>query len=321
MKKIMSTLMVSSLLGVVTLVFFNRRDGVKKNSKVDAVNTPADLSLKGWKRALNETKTALKNKDLGTLAAALAYYGTFAFFPSLVALISIYSLIISPEQLAATITTAEAYLPQDIASLVASQLSNLTERPQASIIAASVSIALALFASSGGVQNLIKATNKAYDVEETRGFVKLRLVSVAFTLAGIVIAVPILSLLVLRSDFLTNVGVPEELSIVISVVRWLLIIIIISITLAAIYRYGPNRADAKWQWVSWGAGAATIIWAAGSALFFYYLQNFANYQESYGVFAGIIALMLWFNLSAFIILLGAEVNHRLERQVSETTLR
>ncbi len=319
MRKQSTVIIISSLVKVITRLFFKSYHKLTKaTEKQLKVSDPTDIPLSGWKMALKETRLALKNKELGTLSAALAYYGTFAFFPSLVAFISIYSLVISSEQLVATTAIIDQYLPRDIASLITSQLTKLIERPQANIIAAVVSIALALFAASGGVQNLIKATNKAYDVEETRSFVKLRIVSLCFTLAAVVLTIPIFGLLVLRSDFLVNFGVPDQLTILLSAIRWLLIITIISIVLAAVYRYGPNRQNARWQWVSWGAVAATILWAAGSAVFFYYLQNFANYQESYGIFAGIIALMLWFNLSALVILLGAEVNHRLELQTTPT---
>lgn len=281
--------------------------------------SPVSLPLSSWKRALKETVSALQNKSLTVWSAALAYYGTFAFFPSLVAFIAIYSLVISQQQLEATILAAEVYLPKDIAGLVTSQLNTLSENPTANIVAATLSIALALFGASAATQNLIKATNLAYDVRDGRNFIKQRLLGIAMVLAGILLALPLLGLLILQSDFLSAWGAPQWVVAAFPFVRWVLLALIVTVVLAAIYRYIPNRANPRWQWVSWGATAATIIWLAGSAAFFYYLQSIANFQESYGIFAGIIALMLWLNLSAFIILLGAQVNHRLESQTSAVT--
>jgi membrane protein len=103
------------------------------------------------------------------------------------------------------------------------------------------------------------------------------------------------------------------------VLRWVLIVAIMAVALATFYRYGPDRKNAKWQWVSWGAAAAIIIWLIGTLLFFFYAQNFGSFGENYGVVAGLIILMTWFNLSAFIFLLGAQVNHGLERQTAKTT--
>lgn len=318
MQKIAKNIIIGSIVGA-TVAGSLLSQAKKHDSQLESKETPKDLSWAAWKRVLVETKNALKDKELGMLAAALAYYGTFSFFPTLVAFISIFSLIISPDQLAATITAAESYLPRDIAIVVASQLTRLTEQPQASLIAAGVSIAIALWGSSGGVQNLLKATNHAYDVEETRSFVRLRLISAAFVLGGFLLALPMLGLLVLKGNFLVAFGAPEWTEILVNIARWVVVVTVVSVALAVIYRYGPDRKDPKWQWVSWGAIAATLIWALGSALFFFYLQNFADYQASYGVFAGIIAMMLWLNLSSLIILVGAVVNHRLEEQTEAVT--
>lgn len=314
MGKTVRNIVIGSAVGVVILAVLGYQNAGKNR-----IDSPADLSVRGWKNALKETWAALKSKDLATFAAALAYYGTFAFFPTLVAFISIFSLVISQEQLTATVAATEAYLPADIASVISSQLEALAQRPRASLVAAIIAIGIALFGASTGVANLLKALNHAYGVSEDRGFIKQRLVSLLFLLGGFVVALPLLGLLIVRSDVFVAYGAPEWSVWVVSVLRWVVVTLIIAVALAVTYRYGPNRHDPKWQWVSWGAAAATLIWLAGSALFFFYLQNFANYQATYGIFAGIIAFMLWLNVSAFIVLLGAEVNHRIERQADAAT--
>lgn len=286
----------------------------KKKPTLMKTNNPAKLPLGRWKDALLETKNAIKDKDLTTLATSLAYYGTFAFFPTLAAFIAGYSLAVSPEQLTNTVTTAERYLPPEIADVISSQLTALTKQENASLIAAIISISIALFAASGGMQNMIKNLNKAFNVEETRGFIKTRLISIALMLAGIITLFPLLALLALNANALNFLGAGSVMVMIVPVLRWVLVAIIVTIALAVLYRFGPNRKQPTFEILSWGAAIATIIWLIGTALFSFYLQKLSNFQESYGVFAGIIAMLLWFNLSAFIILLGAIINYRLEKK-------
>jgi membrane protein len=99
------------------------------------------------------------------------------------------------------------------------------------------------------------------------------------------------------------------------------LILIVALFLAVFYRYGPNRETPYWQWVSWGSVLASVLWLGVTALFFVYARYFADFSDSYSVFAGIIVLMTWLNLTAFIVLLGAEVNNRLEKQTSEATTK
>jgi membrane protein len=280
--------------------------------KPKPVPTPRKLSIRDWKEALKETKDALSNKNLPILAAGIAYFTTLAFFPMLAAAVALAAFIIEPQQLQSVVHDISAYLPKDIASLVGTQLTNLSKNEGGSLWIAIFAIAISIFSASSATQNLITATNTAYGVDETRGFIKLKLISFGLTLGTLLFGFVLIPVLIVTSDFLTQIGVPEAAAQSIIYLRWIVVLILITVALAVFYRYGPDRKNPKWQWVSWGATAATIIWLIGTALFFFYAQNFAKFSESFGVFAGIIVLMTWFNLSSLIFLVGAEVNHRLE---------
>ena len=282
-------------------------------------SNPLELSKTDYKAALSETKSALQDKNLPMLAAGVAFFATLAFFPTLAALVSIFSLAADPQQLQNAVQAAEAFLPRDLAELINTQLRASAGRPAANLFAAILAIAIALWSASSGTQNLIKATNEAYDVDESRGFVKLKLISIVLVLAGVVVGIPLIFLVALQGEWLIALGAPTWLANSFLVLRWVLIAVLMSVALAAFYRYGPDRRDAKWQWVSWGAAAAIVIWLIGTLLFFLYAQNLGNFSKSYGIFAGIIVLMTWFNLSAFIFLLGAQVNHRLETKTARST--
>jgi membrane protein len=284
-----------------------------------AATSPQHLSKRDWKRALKETMSALGDKNIPMLAAGVAFFSTLAFFPALAAFISVFSLVADSDQVLAAIKVAEMYLPKEMAGLVNVQLTASTHHQAANVIAAVLATALALWGASGGVQNLINAVNAAYDIKDSRGFVKLKLISLGLVVGGILLGSPLLFLLVVRADWLMAIGTPGWLASSFLVIRWVIITILMVIGLAAFYRYGPDQKKTKWVWVSWGAVAAIIIWLLGTLLFFFYAQNFGSFSENYGVFAGIIVLMTWFNLSAFVVLLGAQVNHRLEAQTVVST--
>lgn len=322
-------LATGALFGVgVTTAILRNRDSItqklqsfteERSAKDDDATSPTELSKTDWKAALKETKTALGDKNIPMLAGGVAFFATLSFFPMLAAFVSIFSLIADPQQLQNAILAAEAYLPGELGTLINTQLRATSGQQTANLIAAIVAIAIALWGASSGVQNLIKATNEAYDVEESRGFIKLKLISIALVLAGIIVGMPLLFLIAVQGEWLTALGAPEWLANSFLISRWVIIAILMTVALAAFYRYGPDRKDAKWQWVSWGAAAAILIWLLGTLLFFFYAQNFGNFSKNYGVFAGIIVLMTWLNLSAFIFLLGAQVNHRLEAKTAKST--
>lgn len=296
-----------------------RRRSTSAEPNNQNADSPPELPGSAWKRALLETKNALRDKSLPMSSAGIAFFTTLSFFPLLAAAAAIAALVIDPGQIAHIMNSLDAYLPKDLASLVGTQLQTLAHKQASNIIVAIFAILLSLYSASAATQNLIKATNYSYDVTETRSFIKMKLISLALTLGGLVLGFALIALLLISGAFLRGVGLPDSIAIAITWLRWPLIVLILTIILAAFYRYGPNRRDPKWQWVSWGAAAATIIWLLGTALFFIYAQNYGNFGRSYGIFAGIVILMTWLHLSAFIFLLGAEVNHRLEQQTDSRT--
>jgi membrane protein len=121
-------------------------------------------------------------------------------------------------------------------------------------------------------------------------------------------------LLTIRTDLLSLLRVPEDLATILLFARWPLLIVLVTIGLSILYRYGPNRKKPRWQWLTWGALIATVVWLIITVVFFIYVQNFANFASTYSVFAGIIIAMMWLNYSATAIILGAQINHRLEKK-------
>ena len=281
--------------------------------------TPREFTLKDWKNALVETKNAIRSKRISILAAGVAYFLTFAVFPAIAAMVAVLSFVLSESQLTAAVKAFETFLPTDIANLISTQLAAALENPSSSALIVIFGILIALFSLSGAVSNSIKATNSIYEVSEMRRFVSLRLISTGFIVAAGIITIIVVSLLVLNETFLVSIGVPQWVAWTILVVRWVIIAAVVTVGLAAFYRYAPNRKNPHWQWVTWGSLIATLLWLIGTTLFFIYARFFAHYTEAYSVFAGIIVLMIWLNLTSFAVLLGAAINFKLENQTRAKT--
>lgn len=290
-------------------------DGVIKPT----ADNPTELNWRDWRRALIETKNAIGNNNLGILAAGIAYFSTLSFFPMMVALVSITTLFIKPDQLQGLVEAANTYMPKDIASLVTTQLTNLVDKPNVSLLASVIAVLVALWGISGAVENMVKALNVSYELKETRNFIKMKLTSIALTFGAIVALGSTIILLGVSEPWLVSLGLPLWLAVSIGVVRWLVLVAVIMVSLAVLYRYGPNSPNPKWQWVSWGAVVATILWMLATVAFFVYARYFADFSDAYSLFAGIIVLMTWFNLSAMTFLIGAEVNHHLETKTKNPT--
>lgn len=307
---------IGSLLdGVIAkLESLEKRLGIKPPAE-----DPTQLRWKYWRQALLQTKKAIGDKNLGILAAGVAYFATLSFFPLMVALVSISAFFIKPDQFQDIVAAANIYLPKDIASLITTQLTNLIDKPSVSLVAGIIAILIALWGISGAVENLVKALNTAYGVRETRNFFTMKLTSLSLTAGTVVLLLIFIPMMGITEDWLAGLGVPGYLVMFLSIVRWLLLIGIIMLVLAVLYRYGPNRQNPKWQWVSWGAIAATVLWLLATIAFFVYARYFAHFSDSYSLFAGIIVMMTWFNLSALTFLIGAEVNHNLEKQTNADT--
>lgn len=292
----------------------------KESEDKELASSPVDLSWKSWRKALLETKDAIGSKNISMLSAGIAYFGVLAFFPLMAAIVAIAGLAVQPDKIQEMAATASQYVPSDIHKLLVTQLENATGKTASNALVAVVGVGLSIFSVSGAIGNIMNALNIMYGAKETRNFIRQKLTSILLTVGMILVMIVLVPLLFAGGDFLKWLGLPGIFVAVFSYMRWVLLGGLMMTSLAVLYHFGPDRQPRPdWQWVSWGAIMATLVWIAGSALFFVYLQYFANFSNSYSLFAGLIALMTWLNLSSFIILLGAEINHRLERRTAKPT--
>jgi membrane protein len=177
-------------------------------------------------------------------------------------------------------------------------------------------LGLALWSANAGMKAIIDALNVVYEEDEKRGFIKLTLVSLAFTLGAIAAVLLSVGAIVVVPLVLAHFGLESMAANLVSILRWPLLLLMVMTGLALLYRFGPSRRKPKWQWVSVGSIFATLAWLGGSALLSWYLANFANYNATYGSLGAAIGLMMWMWMSSIVVLFGAELNSEIEHQTA-----
>ena len=285
-----------------------------------AADTPREIPAAGWRDVLWRVKDAMSKDNLSLVAAGVAFYALLAIFPAIAALVSIYGLLADPQTVEQQLAATSQVLPEDARSIIEEQLTRVTAGASAALsLGAIVSLLLALWSANKGTQSLITALNIVYHEEEKRSFVWLTLISLGLTLGIILFLIIGLAAIAVMPALFGNLGLPEDIRRLASWLRWPILGIGFVIALSVFYRLAPSRDEARWRWVSWGAVLATVLWLIGSALFSWYVANFGSYNETYGSIGAVVVLMMWFWLSALIVLLGAELNAEMEHQTERDT--
>jgi membrane protein len=276
-----------------------------------------------WRDVLSRTWSEASDDNVGFLAAGVAFYAFLAFVPLLASAVLVYGLVADPQTVAEHIGKLFATLPRDAASLIADQLKSLTGSPQSSKgWGLAFALLLALYGASKGASGIVTALNIAYEVKETRSFLRTSLLSLAMTLGGllvILLAVAVISVTAAVESLLPGAsGIVHFLA---QALSWLVAAAAVSVALALAYRYAPNRPGATWRWITPGSAAAALLWLLASLGFGLYVSHFAHYNATYGSLGGVIVFLTWLNLSAYILITGGELNSELEKAQEEEAKR
>jgi membrane protein len=281
---------------------------------------PGEIPPRGWFAILRRVKAEVKEDNVTLLAAGVAFYAMLAIFPAIIAVVTVYGMVADPNQIESQVGEFAERLPAGADELLTEQLRNVTQAGRQSLsIGLAVSLLAVLWAASGGVQGLVKGLNLVYDERESRGFLKLRGLSLLLTLGAIVVAVVALALITVFPAVIDDLGLGQAGELAASIARWVVLALLVLVALAVVYRLAPDRASPRWRWVSWGAVVALVVWLLGSVGFSWYVDNFGKYNQTYGALASVIVLLLWLFLSAFAVLLGAELDAETERQTARDT--
>jgi membrane protein len=276
---------------------------------------PAQVPAKGWKDVAARVKAEVKEDRVSLLSAGVAFYSLLALVPALAALISLYGLVGDPAQVQKRVTDLMGAAPKEARQLVTSQAKSIIEGSGGKVgLGLAVSILLALWSASSGMSHLVEAINLAYDEGEGRGFVKRRALALGLTIGGVVFVLLAIVVIAVLPAALAQSSVPSVVRVAVSVLRWPVLGVLLLTALGVLYRVAPDRDDPRWAWVSPGAIVATVLWLVGSILFSIYTANFGKYNETYGSLGAVVIVMLWLLLTAFAVIVGAELNSEVERQ-------
>lgn len=292
-------------------------DSARGDDRGRQAESPSDVPSRGWLDILTRTKEEIAKDNLSIVAAGVAFYSFLAFVPALGAVIALYALISDPAQVAKHIESLAGIMPGEILPLLREQMTRLAEENQAAGVSALLSILLAIYGSSKAATALIQGLNITYDEEEKRGFFKLQGIALLLTLGavvGAIVAIFLVAVLPTVIDFLNLPSVAGWL-------RWPILIGGFMFALAVLYRYAPSRDEPQWKWVSWGAAVATGLWVLGSAAFSLYVSTMGNYDKTYGSLGTLVVFLFWLFLTAFVVLIGAELNSEMERQTAKDTTK
>jgi membrane protein len=268
-----------------------------------------------WKRVGYYVKDSVSEDHLTIVAPGVAFYLMLGLIPGIAALISIYGLVADPEQVQEHFQAIAGGMPEEARTLLSEQMERIAGDTTSAGLGAIVGIALALWSGSQAVSAFMEGLNITYNRDETRGTVKRIAVRLALTLMALVLGLLAIGVLVVMPPLLNALPLGDTGTALLSLARWPLLLLVGIFGLALLYRYAPDRGDdASFRWITWGSAIAAVLWVAGSALFSLYVSNFGEYNETYGALGAVVILLLWLLITAFVFLLGAEVDAALEQE-------
>jgi len=282
---------------------------------------PTEIGKPGWKEIGGRVKEQVRTDNLTLLAAGVAFYAMLGLFPALIALVTIYGLVADPATIERHVESmVEAVGPAG--EVIGGQMEAIGQASSGALGFGLVASLLGvLWTASAGMHGLIRAINIAYDEPESRSFIRQRGLALVMSLAAIVFVIVAIFLIGVVPVVVGFLGLGTVGQILAEVGRWVVLAGAVVLAVSAIYHFAPDRDPARWRWVTPGAIAAGLLWLVGSALFSVYVVNFGSYNETYGALGGVIVLLLWLFLTAFTVLLGAEINAEMELQTAKDTTK
>lgn len=248
-------------------------------------------------------------RNLGLVAAGVAFYAMFALFPALGAVVSVWSWLADPVALQSYMDVAGGFIPPEAFGLINTQVEALVRSSGEQIgWRTGISLAVALWSTRAGLASVVQGLNAIY-ASPSRSGVRQVAVAMGLTLAVLGMAIAALTTIVVIPVLLAFLPLGPVEGRIVAGLPWAATFLLVLATLGLVYRFGPNTgAEHRASWITPGAGLAALLWAAASLGFSVYLANFGSYNRVYGSLGAVVALLMWFYLSAYAVLLGAALN-------------
>lgn len=276
-----------------------------------AVTKAADIPRSRLQR-INDigrrVKTRIKDHNLAVVAAGIAFWGLLAIPAVLTAVLSIYGLVADEADVESQIEGNLDALPDEAREIITGQLESVAGASGGGLaVGVVVGLVLALWTSSGAIAKVIATLNTIWGVPEDRKFLKLRGLALGITLGSIVFVAGAAFLLAVMPAVLSEVGLADAGRWLLNAGRFPALLVLMAAGLAILYWVGPNRTT-RYRPLTWGAVLATLLWVVVSGAFSVYTARFGSYNETYGTLGAIVILLMWLFLTAFVVLIGAEID-------------
>lgn len=282
---------------------------------------PRGLSRAAWWAILKRVWANNGRHNLNLLSASIAFFAFLSFVPLLGALVMTYGLVANPATVATHMRFVIDLVPADAARLIYDQLVHQTEAAaEKKGLGLLIALLVSLYGASRAASAITAALNIIYEQEDRRGFLRGSLVDAGLVAAAVVVGVvgiAAASMLSFAQQLTETTGLAGAF--LVQVLTWTVASSLCSLTLAAMYRFAPCRADARWRWLSLGAICATLLWVVATMGFGVYAANFGHYDTTYGSLGAVVVLLMWFYVSAYAVLLGGLINAETERQTAVDT--
>jgi membrane protein len=282
-------------------------------------SSPYRLSPSDWRAAFKGTFKEFLADDCLGLAQQIAFSSLLAFFPSVILLVGLLG-VIGPGAYDSLVNLLDSVAPKAVLDAINLAKKSSANDSTASAIALTVGVIGALWAATGATSSIVKAVNRAFDLEETRPFWKVRLLALGLVVLIGLVTAGVFVLIVfggpLGEAIANRADLGREFTVVWNALRWPIAFGGILLSNGAVYWLAPDRTPRSWKWLTPGSLLAALLWLAVSALFALYTSYSSSYNRTYGSLAGAIILLLWLYYSAVALLLGAELNAELERRAA-----
>ena len=267
------------------------------------------MNLKEIWRFLRDLMAAIGKDQIGLISAGIAFYGLLSLFPGIAAIMALGGLLTAPIALVAQMQQVGSLMPPEAAKIILDQATEIAGSAKGGLgVTAAVGIGLSIYSASNAVGALIIGIHVAAGEVDDRGMVRRFL----FTLVMTVVAVPLALLALFSTVVLPAVLAALHVGTVgvwlAGLVRWPIIGAIAACGLGLFYRLSIRHRLPRPRWITPGAILSIVLWVVGSILFSIFVQNFAHYNQTFGTLGGLVSLLMWMWLSAYIVLLGEEVN-------------
>ncbi len=268
-----------------------------------------------WWEPLARVRRQVMEDRVPLLAAGVAFHAMLALFPALIALTSVYGLLADPHRVQQELVRLDGLVPGTVRGLIRQELGSIIgSSPETLTAGLIVAVLVTVWAASNGVNGLVRAVNLAHNRTDSRPFWRRRLLALALTVGGMALLVAVLGLTALAPALLAVLHLEPIRQVALRWLRWPVLAVMVFTALCALYRWAPDRTVADWRGIRLGATVAAGLWLTASALFSLFVSNFGRFNQVYGSLAAAVVLLLWLDLGAFAILLGAEIDADNERR-------